>query len=324
MASKNYAEAEQELLSLEKEYPGDRLIQRQLGFCYETRGKNAEAEKSLTRASELSSGAEDDFRALITFYLKTKQTDKAIQKINTVPDASKQAFHYEEMGRVATVAGKPQEAVKDYLKALEKDPKRGLSSQLLFEEYVREKRFDEAGKMLDERIQQNPSNSGAISARGNLYLMQGKTDDAIKDFQKAVQLDPNQDIAANNLAYLLADQGRDLDNALKYAQGVRSRHSEDPNAADTLGWVYYKVGRLILARDAVQFAVSKQPNNPLFEYHLGAIYKANNQRAEAEAALKKALASPQEFKERSQADALLKDIDHWRHLTDPKPAAQTR
>jgi len=324
MASKNYAEAEQELLSLEKEYPGDRLIQRQLGFCYETRGKNAEAEKSLTRASELSSGAEDDFRALITFYLKTKQTDKAIQKINTVPDASKQAFHYEEMGRVATVAGKPQEAVKDYLKALEKDPKRGLSSRLLFEEYVREKRFDEAGKMLEERIQQNPSNGSAISARGNLYLMQGKTDDAIKDFQKAVQLDPNQDIAANNLAYLLADQGRDLDNALKYAQGVRSRHSEDPNAADTLGWVYYKVGRLILARDAVQFAVSKQPNNPLFEYHLGAIYKANNQRAEAEAALKKALASPQEFKERSQADALLKDIDHWRHLNDPKPAAQTR
>jgi len=256
--------------------------------------------------------------------LKTKQTDKAVQKINSVPEANKQAFHYEAMGMVATAAGKPQEAVKDYLKALENDPKRGLSSQLLFDEYLRENRFDEARKMLDDRIQQNPSNSGAISARGNVYLMQGKTDDAIKDFQKAVQLDPNQDIAANNLAYLLADQGRDLDNALKYAQGVRSRHSEDPNAADTLGWVYYKVGRLILARDAVQFAVSKQPNNPLFEYHLGAIYKANNQRAEAEAALKKALASPQEFKERSQADALLKDIDHWRHLNDPKPAAQTR
>jgi tetratricopeptide (TPR) repeat protein len=228
------------------------------------------------------------------------------------------------MGMVATASGKPQEAVKDYLKALEKDPKRNLSSQLLFDEYVRVNRLDEARKMLDDRIQQNPSNSGAISARGNLYLMQGKTDDAIKDFEKAIQLDPNQDVAANNLAYLLADQGRDLENAMKYAQGVRSRHAEDPSAADTLGWVYYKVGRLVLARDAVQFAVSKQPNNPLYQYHLGAIYKANNQRSEAEAALKKAVASPREFKERSQADALLKDIDHWRHLSDPKQAAQTR
>ncbi|MBO0800109.1 MAG: tetratricopeptide repeat protein, partial [Blastocatellia bacterium] len=324
IASKNYADAEQELLSLEKEHPGDRLIQRQLGLYYQTRGKNADAEKRLTRASELSSGAEEDFGALITFYLKTKQTDKAIQKINSVPDTNKQAFHYEAMGMVATAAGKPQDAVKDYLKALEKDPKRRLSSQLLFDEYVRENRFDEARKMLDDRIQQNPSNAGAISARGNLYLMQEKTEDAIKDFEKAVQLDPNQDVAANNLAYLLADQGRDLDNALKYAQGVRSRHSEDPSAADTLGWVYYKVGRLVLARDAAQFAVSKQPTNPVFQYHLGVIYKANNQRSEAEATLKKALALPKEFKERSQAEALLKDIDHWRHLTDPKPAAQTR
>jgi tetratricopeptide (TPR) repeat protein len=322
--AKNYPDAEQELLSLEKEHPDNRLVQRQLGLYYQLRGKNAEAEKSLTRASELSSGTEDDFLALIKFYLQTKQTDKAIQKINSVPDANKQAFHYEAMGMAETVAGKRQDAVKDYLKALEKDPKRRVSTQLLFDEYVRENRFDEAQKMLAQLIQQSPSNGGFITMRGNIYLMQGKTDDAIKDFEKALQMDPNQDVAANNLSFLLADQGRDLDNALKYAQGVRSRHPEDPEAADTLGWVYYKVGRMVLARDAVQFALSKKPDNPVFEYHLGAIYKANNQRTEAESVLKKALASPQKFKERNDAEALLKDIDHWRHLTDPKPAAQTR
>jgi tetratricopeptide (TPR) repeat protein len=323
IAAKNYVEAEQELLSLEKEHPDDPLIQRQLGVYYETRGKNAEAEKSLSRAAELSSGAEADFAALIAFYLNTKQTEKALQKLNSVTDANKKAFHYEEMGLVESRAGKSQEAVKDYLKALEKDPKRRVAAQLLFDEYVRSKRYDEALKMVNDAIQQNPSNGPAIAARGNIYLMQEKTDDAIKDFEKAVQLNPNQDVAANNLAYLLADQNRDLQNALKYAQGVRSRHPEDPNAADTLGWVYYRVGRMVLARDAVQFAVSKQPNNPLFEYHLGAIYKANNQRTEAEAALKKALASTTEFKERRQADDLLKDIDHWRHLADSKPGAKT-
>jgi tetratricopeptide (TPR) repeat protein len=308
--SKNYPHAEQELLSLEKDYPDDHLVQLQLGLYYETRGKNAEAEKSLNRASDLSSGAEEDFGALIKFYLETKQTDKAIQKINSVPDANKQAFHYEAMGMVATTAGKPQEAVKDYLKALAKDPKRTLSSQLLFDEYVRENRFDEARKILDDRIQQNPSDSGAITMRGNLYLKQRDTDHAIQDFEKAVQLDPNQDVAANNLAYHLADEGRDLKNALKYAEGVRNRHPDDPTIADTLGWIYYKMGRLAPARDRVQFAISKQPNKPIYEYHLGVIYNANKQRPEAEAALKKALASPQGFKERSQAEALLKDIDH--------------
>src|SRR5215831_7666485 len=262
IASKNYADAEQELLFLEKEHPDDYLVQRQLGLYYETRGKNAEAEKSLIRASELSSGAEEEFGALIKFYLNTKQSDKAIQKINSVPDAQKQAFHYEAMGMAAAAAGKPQEAVKNYLKALDKDPERGLPFQLLFEEYVREKKFDEAEAMLDDRIQQNPSDPGAITVRGTLYLMEGDTDNAIADFEKAVQMDPNQDVAANNLAYLLADEGSDLENALKYAQGVRNRHAEDPAVADTLGWVYYKMGRLVLARDAAQFAVSKQPDNP--------------------------------------------------------------
>src|SRR5215475_7700769 len=148
IASKDYADAEQELLSLEKEHPDDRLIQRQLGVYYESRGKNAEAERSLIRAWELSSGAEEDFRALIDLYLRTKQTNKAIQKINSVSDVNKQAFHYEAMGMVATAAGNPQEAVKAYLKALEKDHKTGRPFALLFNEYLRENKFDKAESLL--------------------------------------------------------------------------------------------------------------------------------------------------------------------------------
>jgi Flp pilus assembly protein TadD len=241
-----------------------------------------------------------------------------------VPDASKQAFHYEAMGVAESVAGKPQEAMKDYLKATEKDPKRAQSAQLLFNEYIRQNRLDDARKMLDDSIQKNPSNSAALSVRGTLYLKQGKTDVAMKDFEKALQLDPNQDIAANNEAYLLAEQGRDLEIALKYAQSARSRHGEDPNIADTLGWVYYKMGRFRPAVDQLQFAVSKDPANPEFQYHLGAIYKANNQRSEAEAALKKALASTKEFSERTQAEALLQDIEYWRHLPSSNTAAKSK
>ena len=57
-----------------------------------------------------------------------------------------------------------------------------------------------------------------------------------------------------------------------------------------------------------------RPSVPSFEYHLGMIYRAANQRSEAERALKKAIASSRAFKEKSDAEAALKDIDHWRHL----------
>jgi tetratricopeptide (TPR) repeat protein len=324
IASKNYDEAGQELLSLEKEHPDSSTVQRQLGLYYQARGKNAEAEKSLTRAMELAPKSEQDFEALAGLYLRNKQPDKVFKMINLVPDSEKQAFHYEAMGLAESVAGKPQEAMKDYLKALEKDPKRGSSLQLLFDTYIHENRFDDARKMLDDSLQKNPSNSAALTMRGMVSLQQGKTDVAMKDFEKALELDPNQDIAANNEAYLLAEQGRELETALKYAQAVRRRHGEDANAADTLGWVYYKLGRFTPAVDEVKFAVSKQPANPVFEYHLGAIYKANNQRSEAEAALKKAIAAKTDFKERPEAEALLQNIEYWRRLPGSAEPAKSK
>jgi tetratricopeptide (TPR) repeat protein len=316
IVDKNYAEAERGLLALVQEQPDNAVFQRQLGVYYAGRGKTAEAEKSLSRAIELSRGSEQPFRDLVGLYLNAKQTDRAFQKINSVPDAQKQPFHYELLGLAYLASGKRQDAESTFKKALEKDPNRAGTSELLFQTYMQDKRFDDAKGMLDERLRKNASNSGVLALRGSVYEVQGKLDDARKDYTQALQLDPNQPLASNNLAYLLANEGRDLDTALKYAQNVRNQHPNDPNVADTLGWVYYKLGRAVLARDSVQFATSKQPDNPLFQFHLGMIYKANNQRSEAESALKKAVSTRQDFKERTEAEAALQDIDHWRHLVN--------
>ncbi len=137
-----------------------------------------------------------------------------------------------------------------------------------------------------------------------------KIKEAEQNYTQALQGDPTIDFAANNLAYLLAEEGRDLETALGLSQGVQKRQPQDPNTADTLGWVYYKLGRQVLARAQAEFAVSKQPSNGLWEYHLGMIYKQNNQTAEASTALKKAIASKDDFKEKSLADAALKDLSH--------------
>src|SRR5207237_214232 len=138
---------------------------------------------------------------------------------------------------------------------------------------------------------------------------EGKLDEARKSYSQALQSNPEQDTARNNLAFILADEGSDLQRALGYAQAVRKRYPEDPTPADTLAWTYYKMGNFVLARQQAQFASSKQPDNPAFLYHLGMIYKAANQRKEAETALNKALASPSKaFSERAQAEQALKDM----------------
>jgi Tfp pilus assembly protein PilF len=62
--------------------------------------------------------------------------------------------------------------------------------------------------------------------------------------------------------------------------------------------VYYKLGNHALARDQLQFALSKEPDNPVFQYHLGMIYLGNKQTKEAADAFRKAVNNPKSFKEK--------------------------
>ena len=157
-------------------------------------------------------------------------------------------------------------------------------------------------------IKKNPGNSGAYAIKGLIYDSQGKTADAKEAYSRALQIDGTLDAAANNLAYLLAEEGRELETALTWAQSARRRQPNIPGVADTLGWVYYKLGNYSLARDQLQFALSKEPDNPIFQYHIGMIYTGNKQSREAAEALRKAVNNPKSFKEKPLAQAALKEV----------------
>jgi tetratricopeptide (TPR) repeat protein len=102
-------------------------------------------------------------------------------------------------------------------------------------------------------------------------------EEAEQTYTQALTADPNNETAANNLAFILAEQGKDLNKARDLAQMARKKQPENPNTADTLGWVYYKLGNTLLAKDQLLFAVGKQPETGVFQYHLGMIYKQNKQ-----------------------------------------------
>lgn len=310
VADKNYAQAEKELSTLAQEHPSSAAIQRQLGLYYDVRGKGADAEKSLIRAVELSPNSEQSLRELTIFYMRTGHADRALQRLNGIPDGQKQAFQYELTGMAAAQQGQTADAEKAFKKALEKDPNRTSCVTLIFNLYVQAGRMEDALKELDSFSRKNPSNGGVYAMRGTILEGQGKIKDAEQNYSQALQLDPNIDFAANNLAYLLAQEGRELETALGLAQNVQKRQPQDPNTADTLGWVYYKMRSYLLARAQAEFAVSKQPGNGLFEYHLGMIYKANNQMREASSAFNKAIASRENFNEKPLAQSALKEIQN--------------
>ena len=55
-------------------------------------------------------------------------------------------------------------------------------------------------------------------------------------------MNPRSALAANNLAWLLAEHGGDKERALQLAQMAKELAPEDASVSDTLGWILYQRG----------------------------------------------------------------------------------
>src|SRR5262249_4340139 len=97
-----------------------------------------------------------------------------------------------------------------------------------------------AGDAYQKARELAPTNPAPILAAAMLYDTSGRTDEALKAYEEVLKLQPDNDVALNNLAYAKADSGTDLDQALAFAQKARQRRPNDPNVIDTLGLIYLR------------------------------------------------------------------------------------
>ncbi len=96
----------------------------------------------------------------------------------------------------------------------------------------------------------------------------GRREEAKKAYEDVLRIDADNGVAMNNLAFIEADDGSDLDRALTLAQKARQRFPTDPNVADTLGWIYVKKN---LTDDAIRVyrtSSRKLPTTRRTQYHL--------------------------------------------------------
>jgi Flp pilus assembly protein TadD len=114
----------------------------------------------------------------------------------------------------------------------------------------------------------NPSDPVPHVQLALLMEATGRSQEARPIYEQVLKLQPDNPIALNNLAFLLVESGTDLDQALTYAQRAKQKLPNDPNVADTLGWIYIKKN---LSDNAIQIfedLIGKHPGNPVYRYHL--------------------------------------------------------
>ena len=119
----------------------------------------------------------------------------------------------------------------------------------------------------------------------------GRGPEAIPVYRAAVLLDAENPVLMNNLAYLIAETGGDLDEALRFAQDASRRHPADSDLADTIGWIYLKKNKLDDALRMLNDIVRKNPAQPMYRYHLASALIVKGDKAGAVQQLEVASAS---------------------------------
>ncbi|MCB9993319.1 MAG: tetratricopeptide repeat protein [Hyphomicrobiaceae bacterium] len=99
------------------------------------------------------------------------------------------------------------------------------------------------------------------------------------DFLKALDLRPDQPQVLNYLGYSWVDRGENYDRALDMIQNAVRQSPSDGYIVDSLGWAFYKLGRIDEAVSVLEQAIHLEPNDPEINDHLGdAYWKAGRHR----------------------------------------------
>ena len=97
---------------------------------------------------------------------------------------------------------------------------------------------------------------------------------SIGQMQKVIALDPANVTALNYLGYSLAEMGVRLSEAEALIKRALELKPDDGYITDSMGWVYFKMGRHEEALPWIKKALEKLPDDPLINEHLGDTYKA--------------------------------------------------
>ncbi len=133
--------------------------------------------------------------------------------------------------------------------------------------YQAQAKLDAAIPEFSNAIQISPNNALAHALYGKALEQAGRKQEAAASYHRSLSLEKGNPSVMNNLAYLTAEIGGDLDEALRLS---RRAVEKDPNPEfkDTLGWVYLKKKDRGAALHIFQALARQQPGNPVFRSHL--------------------------------------------------------
>jgi len=270
--------------------PGQLIVLlTQLGFAYQGEGRH---EKAIATFDEIRTAAPTDAAGsvyLVQAYLVAGRTDEAVgvaERART--DFPGEVRLAELLAEGYRRQGQPARAAALLVPILERTPTPSLYVTLS-EMYVADGRAAAAVDVL-ERGRTAFADDRAIAFQLASVLDEtGRDTDAERMLRELVARDPLDAAALNYLGYLLAEQGRSLDEAVALIRRALEREPGNAAYLDSLGWAYFKLGRLDLAEENIRKAARELTTSSAVQDHLGDVLIKLERVNEAIAAWRRAL-----------------------------------
>jgi tetratricopeptide (TPR) repeat protein len=304
----NLPGAEAELVPLSRAVPKSAELQSWLGRLYSAKRDLPRAREAFGKALELQPDSITALNGIISIDIVEKRGDAARAKLEarlaSEPDNEALLFL---AGNSYLTMGDAAKAETLLRKVLQVNPANIDAYARLVRIYWAQNRLDQAKAELEEAARHQSSPVAARTMIGLILELQKQPDQARKQYEQALALNPRAPVAANNLAMQHAELGN-LDIALQLAQTAKAVLPDDARISDTLGWIYYKKGLSTLAVTALQQSVKQNPAIAETQYHLGLAHLKNGDQGDARRALQQALKLNPQFSEAADAKRVLSTL----------------
>ena len=309
IARGDFARAEAELARLSAAYPRWAAVKVQNGLLLARRNNLVAARAEFEHALKLEPESTEALGGLVALDLAAKQVTIARERLSERIKNPAASTGVLMLGaRTYASTGDSQTAEQLLRRVLQKDPSYLSAYAALGEIYLRQGRLDAALSEFESMAQRDPKPVAALTLAGILLEAQGKPQEARVRFERVLQINPSAPVAANNLAWIYAESGANLDVAMQLAQTAQRGLPESPEVSNTLGLIYYKKNLLSLAIPALKISVDRDPNNALYLYHLGLAYAKNGETVRAREALQRALTLRPDFQGAQDARSVLASL----------------
>lgn len=220
-----------------------------------------------------------DFNKALFHYEKIKPKHPQYQKAGL-----SMALIYKEMDKI-------DRAVELLEKRLQETPKDVETMSYLSSFYETLNQYDKGIALLQKGIEYAPKDTSLRFRLGALLDKAGFNDQALDAMRAIIEIDPNDASALNYLGYSYADQNIRLDEALTLIQRANTIRPDDGYITDSLGWVYYRLGKYDQAVKYLEKAAMLTDYDTIIADHLADAYLKIGKKDKAIAMYKKALAN---------------------------------